>query len=71
MNSHEVSAAYVFRMPMRKSTPFVLAGASSQAQLMILFDRTRRRGSHYASRRALTGLWVPVLTGSLAVSLGS
>src|SRR5260221_193309 len=25
--SHEVSAAYVFRMPMRKFTPFVLAGA--------------------------------------------
>jgi len=25
--SHEISAAYVFRMPMRKFTPFVLAGA--------------------------------------------
>src|SRR5258708_30737185 len=25
--SHEISAAYVFRMPMRKVTPFVLAGA--------------------------------------------
>src|SRR5260370_29006342 len=26
--SHEISAAYVFRMPMRNFTPFVLAGAS-------------------------------------------
>jgi opacity protein-like surface antigen len=25
--NHEISAAYVFRMPMRKLTPFVLAGA--------------------------------------------
>ena len=29
--SHEVSAAYVFRMPMRKFTPFVLAGAGGLA----------------------------------------
>src|SRR5258707_8486940 len=31
--SHEVSAAYVFRMPMRKLTPFVLAGAGG-----LIFD---------------------------------
>jgi opacity protein-like surface antigen len=31
--SHEVSAAYVFRMPMRKFTPFVLAGAGG-----LIFD---------------------------------
>ena len=31
--SHELSAAYVFRMPMRKFTPFVLAGAGG-----LIFD---------------------------------
>jgi opacity protein-like surface antigen len=31
--SHEISAAYVFRMPMRKFTPFVLAGAGG-----LIFD---------------------------------
>jgi len=31
--SHEVSAAYVFRLPMRKFTPFVLAGAGG-----LIFD---------------------------------
>ena len=31
--SHEVSAAYVFRIPMRKFTPFVLAGAGG-----LIFD---------------------------------
>jgi hypothetical protein len=28
-NSHEVSAAYVFRMPMKRWSPFVLAGAGA------------------------------------------
>jgi outer membrane immunogenic protein len=28
-NSHEISGAYVFRMPLRKFTPFVLAGAGA------------------------------------------
>jgi outer membrane immunogenic protein len=28
-NSHEISAAYVFRMPMRRWSPFVLAGAGA------------------------------------------
>ena len=32
-NSHEVSGAYVFRMPLRKITPFVLAGAGA-----LIFD---------------------------------
>jgi len=32
-NSHEVSGAYVFRMPFRKITPFVLAGAGA-----LIFD---------------------------------
>ena len=31
--SHEISAAYVFRLPMRKFTPFVLAGAGG-----LIFD---------------------------------
>jgi opacity protein-like surface antigen len=31
--SHEISAAYVFRMPLRKFTPFVLAGAGG-----LIFD---------------------------------
>src|ERR1700724_237580 len=31
--SHEISAAYVFRMPMRKFTPFALAGAGG-----LIFD---------------------------------
>ena len=33
--------------------------------------RLARRGSHYASRRSLAGLWIPVLTGRLAGSPGS
>ena len=64
--SHEVSAAYVFRIPMRKFTPFVLAGAGG-----LIFDpkdfvgagsqaraafRLRRRGrftlSHHVFVRA-------------------
>src|SRR5579863_6319559 len=32
-NSHEVSGAYVFRLPLRRFTPFVLAGAGA-----LLFD---------------------------------
>ena len=30
-NSHEISGAYVFRMPLRKITPFALAGAGALA----------------------------------------
>ncbi len=40
--SHEVSAAYVFRMPMHKFTPFVLAGAGG-----VIFDPKTRAAFIY------------------------
>jgi len=45
--SHEVSAAYVFRMPMRKFTPFVLAGAGG-----LIFDPKEFTGASSEARAA-------------------
>ena len=45
--SHEVSAAYVFRMPMRKFTPFVLAGAGG-----LIFDPKDFAGASSQARAA-------------------
>jgi opacity protein-like surface antigen len=45
--SHEVSAAYVFRMPMRKFTPFVLAGAGG-----LIFDPKDFVGANSQARAA-------------------
>ena len=45
--SHEVSAAYVFRMPMRKFTPFVLAGAGG-----LIFDPKDFAGASSQTRAA-------------------
>ena len=45
--SHEVSAAYVFRMPMRKFTPFVLAGAGG-----LIFDPKDFVGASSQARAA-------------------
>jgi opacity protein-like surface antigen len=45
--SHEVSAAYVFRMPMRKFTPFVLAGAGG-----LIFDPKNFAGANSQARAA-------------------
>src|SRR5882762_11006099 len=45
--SHEVSAAYVFRMPMRKFTPFVLAGAGG-----LIFDPKDFAGADSQTRAA-------------------
>jgi len=45
--SHEISAAYVFRMPMRKFTPFVLAGAGG-----LIFDPRDFAGASSQSRAA-------------------
>jgi len=45
--SHEVSAAYVFRMPMRKFTPFVLAGAGG-----LIFDPKDFTGASSQTRAA-------------------
>jgi opacity protein-like surface antigen len=45
--SHEISAAYVFRMPMRKLTPFVLAGAGA-----LIFDPTDIAGASTQTRAA-------------------
>ena len=45
--SHEVSAAYVFRMPMRKFTPFVLAGADG-----LIFDPKDFAGASSQARAA-------------------
>src|SRR6202163_2354600 len=45
--SHEISAAYVFRMPMRKFTPFVLAGAGG-----LIFDPKDFVGANSQARAA-------------------
>src|SRR5271167_1605810 len=45
--SHEVSAAYVFRMPMHKFTPFVLAGAGG-----LIFDPKDFAGASSQARAA-------------------
>jgi opacity protein-like surface antigen len=45
--SHEISAAYVFRMPMRKFTPFVLAGAGG-----LIFDPKDFSGANSQARAA-------------------
>jgi opacity protein-like surface antigen len=45
--SHEISAAYVFRMPMRKFTPFVLAGAGG-----LIFDPKDFVGASSQARAA-------------------
>ena len=45
--SHEVSAAYVFRLPMRKFTPFVLAGAGG-----LIFDPKDFAGANSQARAA-------------------
>lgn len=46
-HSHEISAAYVFRMPMRKFTPFVLAGAGG-----LIFDPKDFAGANSQARAA-------------------
>ncbi len=45
--SNEISAAYVFRMPMRKFTPFVLAGAGG-----LIFDPKNYAGADSQARAA-------------------
>src|SRR5258708_18772838 len=45
--SHEISAAYVFRLPMRKFTPFVLAGAGG-----LIFDPKDFAGANSQARAA-------------------
>jgi outer membrane immunogenic protein len=45
--SHEISAAYVFRMPMRNFTPFVLAGAGG-----LIFDPNNFTGASSQARAA-------------------
>jgi opacity protein-like surface antigen len=45
--SHEISAAYVFRMPMRKFTPFILAGAGG-----LIFDPKDFVGASSQARTA-------------------
>jgi opacity protein-like surface antigen len=45
--SHEVSAAYVFRLPMRKFTPFVLAGVGG-----LIFDPKDFAGASSQARAA-------------------
>jgi len=46
-NSHEISGAYVFRMPLHNITPFVLAGAAA-----MVFDPTDFRGANTQTRAA-------------------
>jgi opacity protein-like surface antigen len=45
--SHEVSGAYVFRMPFHKVTPFALAGAGA-----LIFDPTNFTGASTQTRAA-------------------
>lgn len=45
--SHEISAAYVFRMPMHRFTPFVLAGAGG-----LIFDPKEFAGASSQARAA-------------------
>ena len=46
-NSHEASAAYVFRMPMKRWSPFVLAGAGA-----LVFDPKNFAGASSQTRAA-------------------
>jgi len=46
-NSHEISAAYVFRVPMRPWSPFVLAGAGA-----LIFDPHNFAGANTQTRAA-------------------
>src|SRR6266404_8761756 len=46
-NSHEISAAYVFRMPMKRWSPFVLAGAGA-----LIFDPQNVAGASAQTRAA-------------------
>ena len=46
-NSHEISAAYVFRMPMKRWSPFVLAGAGA-----LIFDPQNVAGANTQTRAA-------------------
>jgi outer membrane immunogenic protein len=46
-NSHEVSGAYVFRMPMHKITPFALAGVGA-----LVFDPRDYKGAGAQARAA-------------------
>ena len=46
-NSHEISAAYVFRMPMKRWSPFVLAGAGA-----LIFNQQNFAGANTQTRAA-------------------
>jgi len=46
-NSHEISAAYVFRLPLRRWSPFVLAGAGA-----LIFDPKNFTGANTQTRAA-------------------
>jgi outer membrane immunogenic protein len=46
-NSHEVSGAYVFRLPLKRFTPFVLAGAGA-----LVFDPKDFHGANSQTRAA-------------------
>jgi opacity protein-like surface antigen len=46
-NSHEVSGAYVFRLPVKRFTPFVLAGAGA-----LIFDPKDFQGASSQTRAA-------------------
>jgi outer membrane immunogenic protein len=46
-NSHEVSGAYVFRLPLKRLTPFVLAGAGA-----LVFDPKDFQGANSQTRAA-------------------
>jgi outer membrane immunogenic protein len=46
-NSHEVSGAYVFRLPLKRFTPFVLAGAGA-----LIFDPKDVQGADSQTRAA-------------------
>jgi outer membrane protein with beta-barrel domain len=61
--SHEISAAYVFRMPMRKFTPFALAGAGG-----LIFDPKDFPGANSQVRAAFVYGGGPISTSRIVSS---
>jgi Outer membrane protein beta-barrel domain len=58
-NSHEVSGAYVFRLPLKRFTPFVLAGAGA-----LIFDPKDFQGADSQTRAAFLYVQEPGIRSS-------
>ena len=62
--SHEATAAYVWRLPLRRITPFALAGAGS-----LIFDPKDIGGTRWLAQRSSTAL-APISTSAATGSYG-